>query len=66
LSDKGWQQMRDAVAGREDWDCIVTSPCGVLGMPNVARYRVHVRNAGIPRLRTDKQRVFNFEMHGVT
>ncbi len=26
LSDKGWQQMRDAVAAHSPWDAIVTSP----------------------------------------
>lgn len=26
LSDKGWQQMRDAVAGLREWDCIYSSP----------------------------------------
>lgn len=26
LSEKGWQQMRAAVAGRNDWDVIYTSP----------------------------------------
>jgi len=26
LSDKGWQQMRDAVTGHSPWDAIVTSP----------------------------------------
>jgi alpha-ribazole phosphatase/probable phosphoglycerate mutase len=26
LSDKGWQQMRAAVAGRDDWDVIYSSP----------------------------------------
>ncbi|MCF6323055.1 MAG: alpha-ribazole phosphatase family protein [Gammaproteobacteria bacterium] len=26
LSDKGWQQMRDAVVGHSPWDAIVTSP----------------------------------------
>lgn len=26
LSDKGWQQMRSAVAGRKPWDLIISSP----------------------------------------
>jgi len=26
LSDKGWQQMRDAVAGHAPWDAVVSSP----------------------------------------
>ena len=26
LSEKGWQQMRDAVAGHNPWDVIISSP----------------------------------------
>ena len=37
---------------------------GVLGMSPVAMYRIHVANAGITRLRTDRLRRFSFEAHG--
>ncbi len=36
----------------------------VLDMSPVAIYRIHVANAGITRLRTDRQRRFRFETHG--
>jgi alpha-ribazole phosphatase/probable phosphoglycerate mutase len=36
----------------------------VLSMPPVAMYRIHVANAGITRLRTDRLRRFNVEAHG--
>jgi len=37
---------------------------GVLGMSPAAMYRIHVANAGITRLRTDRLRRFSFEAHG--
>lgn len=37
----------------------------VLDMSPVAMYRIHVANAGITRLRTDPQRRYRFETHGV-
>lgn len=37
----------------------------VLDMSPVAMYRIHVANAGITRLRTDRQRRYRFETHGV-
>lgn len=36
----------------------------VLDMPPVAMYRIHVANAGITRLRTDRQRRYRLEAHG--
>jgi alpha-ribazole phosphatase/probable phosphoglycerate mutase len=38
----------------------------VLNMPPATMYRIHVANAGITRLRTDRLRGFNFEAHGKT
>jgi alpha-ribazole phosphatase len=37
---------------------------GVLDMPPAAMYRIHVANAGISRLRTDRQRGFTLLAHG--
>ncbi|MGB5260053.1 MAG: histidine phosphatase family protein [Gammaproteobacteria bacterium] len=37
---------------------------GVLSMPPVAMYRIHVANAGLTRLRTDRLRRFSVEAHG--
>jgi broad specificity phosphatase PhoE len=37
---------------------------GVLDMPPASMYRIHVANAGITRLHTDRCRTFNLVGHG--
>jgi alpha-ribazole phosphatase/probable phosphoglycerate mutase len=36
----------------------------VLGMPPAVMYRIHVANAGLTRIRTDRERTFNLVSHG--
>ncbi|HYQ72612.1 MAG TPA: histidine phosphatase family protein, partial [Gammaproteobacteria bacterium] len=36
----------------------------VLGMPPAAMYRIHVENASLTRIRTDRDRTFTLESHG--
>lgn len=36
----------------------------VLGMPPAVMYRIHVANAGLTRIRTDRERSFNLVSHG--
>lgn len=36
----------------------------VLGMPPAAMYRIHVENAGLTRIRTDRERTFTLVSHG--
>jgi alpha-ribazole phosphatase len=36
----------------------------VLGMPPALMYRIHVANAGLTRIRTDRERIFTLVSHG--
>jgi alpha-ribazole phosphatase len=36
----------------------------VLGMPPAVMYRIHVENAGLTRIRTDRERTFTLVSHG--
>ena len=36
----------------------------VLGMQPAVMYRIHVENAGLTRIRTDRDRVFTLVSHG--
>jgi probable phosphoglycerate mutase len=38
----------------------------VLGMSPAAMYRIHVANAGLTRIRTDRERTFTLVSHGST
>ncbi|NNJ93945.1 MAG: histidine phosphatase family protein [Halobacteria archaeon] len=67
----GFEQLLERYPGRS---VLVIAHAGVirailssvLSMPPVAMYRIHVANAGLTRLRTDRLRRFNFEAHGST
>ncbi len=37
----------------------------VLEIPRESMYRIHVANAGMSRIRTDRERLFSFISHGM-